>query len=143
MYARIGRYEVASGTWTFAHYPLDSVESPAGGFVGLSELTLLPDGTMAVVERDNQLGPDARIKRIYRVDPTSTTFAAAGSVLPVLDKELYLDVLDTLDAASISVPDKLEGLTVTSTGELWAVTDNDGVDENYGETLFIPLGSVS
>ena len=45
------------------------VQSPAGGFVGLSELTLLPDGTLAVIERDNQLGQDARIKRIYRVDP--------------------------------------------------------------------------
>jgi hypothetical protein len=37
----------------------------------------------------------------------------------------------------------LEGLAVTATGELWAATDNDGVEENYGETLFIPLGSVS
>ena len=32
---------------------------------------------------------------------------------------------------------------MTSSGELWAVTDNDGVEENYGETLFIPLGPVS
>ena len=44
-----------------------------------------------------------------------------------------------LDAQSISVPDKLEGLGVTAAGEVFLATDNDGVDENYGETLFFRL----
>jgi hypothetical protein len=42
--------------------------------------------------------------------------------------------------ASISVPDKLEGVGVTKDGRLYLATDNDGVDENYGETLFLGLG---
>ena len=55
---------------------------------------------------------------------------------PTLDKTLLHDILPTLDAASISVPDKAEGLGLTTDGRLLAVTDNDGVDENYGETVF-------
>lgn len=55
-------------------------------------------------------------------------------------KTLLRDVLDDLDARSISLPDKLEGLGVTAGGELFLATDNDGVDENYGETLFFGLG---
>jgi hypothetical protein len=140
---KIGRYDVAAGAWTFAHYPLDPVESPAdGAVVGLSELTLLPDGTLAVIERDNQLGPDARSKRVYGIDPASVTFAPHGGSLPVLSKELLRDVLDDLAGASITVPDKLEGLAVTAGGRVLLATDNDAVEENYGETLFLDLGPV-
>ena len=137
---KLGRYDVAAGTWTFARYPLDPVASPAGGFVGLSEITLLPTGQLAVVERDNQLGQDARIKRVYAVDPASVTWAPYGQSLPVLAKRLVRDLLPVLDAASIAVPDKLEGLAVTVDRRTFVVTDNDGVDENYGETLFLELG---
>ncbi len=136
---KIGRYEVATGVWTFASYPLDAVESPDGGWVGLSELTLLRGGRLAVVERDNQLGLAARIKRVYAIDPSSVDFVEHGSTLPVLHKTLLRDILPDLDAASISLPDKVEGLGVTRNGRVYVVTDNDGVDENYGETVFIRL----
>ncbi|NLT06020.1 MAG: esterase-like activity of phytase family protein, partial [Solirubrobacterales bacterium] len=36
---KIARYEVATGEWTFARYPLDAVASPAADWVGLSEIT--------------------------------------------------------------------------------------------------------
>ena len=49
------------------------------------------------------------------------------------------DVLEILDEASISVPDKLEGLGLTRDRRVFLVTDNDGVDENYGETIFLEL----
>lgn len=139
---KLGRYEVASGTWTFAHYPLNEVESPNGGWVGLSEITLLPNGKFAIVERDNQLALHARIKRIYTVDPSAVTFVPHGETLPVLTKTLYADVLAELDKHSISVPDKLEGLGLTADGRMFLATDNDGVDENYGETLFFEYDSV-
>jgi len=68
---KIGRYDVATKAWTFAAYPLDPVASPAGGWVGLSEITLLPDGRrVAIVERDDRIALDARVKRIYAVDLT-------------------------------------------------------------------------
>jgi hypothetical protein len=136
---KIGRYAVSAGTWSFAHYPLDSSESPNGGWVGLSELTARPDGTLLVVERDNQIALDARIKRLYTIAPASATFAPYGQSLPILKKTLVHDVLSELDAHSISVPDKLEGVGLTRDGKLYLATDNDGVDKNYGETLFFAL----
>ena len=36
-----------------------------------------------------------------------------------------------------------EGVRVTAGGEMFLDTDNDGVDENYGETLFFSLGPVA
>lgn len=139
-YVKIGRYEVSTASWTFARYPLDPVASPAGSWVGLSEVAALPDGRLAVVERDNQLGQEARIKRIYAIDPASVTFAAHGGPLPVLEKVLLRDVIGDLDAASISIPDKPEGLAIGADGMVYLATDNDGVDENYGETVFLRLG---
>lgn len=94
------------------------------------------------MERDNQLGQEARVKRIYAIDPTSATFAPHGDALPVLAKVLLRDIYDDLDAASISVPDKVEGMAVSADGQIFLATDNDGVDENYGETIFLELGAV-
>lgn len=48
-------------------------------------------------------------------------------------------MLGELERRSITVPDKLEGVGVTGEGKLFLTTDNDGVDENYGETLFFRL----
>ena len=122
-------------------YRLDAVESPTGGWVGLSELSLLADGHRAViVERDDRIALDARVKRLYGVDLTSVDWREHGQPLDTIAKTLLRDVRDDLDAHSISVPDKLEGLGVTAAGEIILATDNDGVDENYGETLFFSLG---
>ena len=137
---KVGRYDVAADGWTFAAYPMDAPESPAGGWVGLSEITVVPDVGVAIVERDNQLGQEAAVKRIYGIDPGSVEFVPADEELPLLDKRLLRDILADLDAGSISVPDKVEGLAVTADGTLYLSTDNDGVDENYGETLFLDLG---
>jgi hypothetical protein len=138
-HVKIGRYDVAKASWSFALYPLDPVESPNGGWVGLSELTLRSDGALLVVERDNQIGPDARIKRLYSFAPAETGFAAYGGTLPVVHKTLVRDVLPDLAERSISVPDKLEGVALGRDGRLYLATDNDGVDENYGETLFFSI----
>lgn len=140
---KIGRYEVAAGEWTFARYPLDPVSSPAGGWVGLSEISLLPDGERAaIVERDNQIALDARVKRIYGVDLTDpdVEWRPHGEPLDVVEKSLLRDALPDLDRRSISVPDKLEGLAVTADRRVLLATDNDGVDENYGEALLFGLG---
>lgn len=39
------------------------------------------------------------------------------------------------------ISDKPEGFAVTTGGELVAVTDNDGVENATGETLFLRLGN--
>jgi hypothetical protein len=139
-FVKLARYDVAQEEWTFASYPLDPVESPSGGFVGLSEITLLPYGNkVAIVERDDRIDRDARVKRIYGVDLDDVETRPYGEELEVVDKFLLRDVLDELDENSISIPDKLEGLAVTRDRKVFLATDNDGVEENYGETLFFGL----
>jgi hypothetical protein len=138
---KLARYDVADEEWTFASYPLDPVASPAGGWVGLSEITLLPGGRhVAIVERDDRIALDARVKRVYSVDLREVDWRPHGQTLDVVGKRLLRDVLDDLDEHSISVPDKLEGLGITSRGEIFLATDNDGVDENFGESLFFSVG---
>jgi hypothetical protein len=142
-FVKLARYDVAAERWTFARYPLDAVESPSGGWVGLSELALLPDGEhVAIVERDDRIALDARVKRVYGVDLTdpAVTWQEHGQPLDTVTKTLLRDVRGDLADRSISVPDKLEGLAITADGDVWLATDNDGVDENYGETLFFDLG---
>jgi hypothetical protein len=142
-FVKIGRYHVATGDWTFARYPLETTAAPpAAATIGLSEITPLPNGDFAIIERDNQLGQEARIKRIYEIDPDSVQFQPVGQSLPVLSKTLFADVIGDLRAASITVPDKLEGVAVTTDRRLFLVTDNDGVDENYGETVFLQFGRI-
>lgn len=139
---KIARLDVASDTWTFATYGLDGVESPTGGWVGLSEITLLPNGTFAIIERDNRVGTEARIKRVYGVDLGEVDFRAHGEELDGVDKVLLLDLLDDLAARSVLVPDKLEGLAVDARGRIFSVTDNDGLDEALGQTLFQRVGRI-
>ena len=133
---KIGRYDVAREEWTFALYPLDA--PPVGGWIGLSEITVLPNGNVAIIERDNQIGPLATAKKLYEVDVTATTFEPYGQPLNTVGKTLIEDLLDDLDDASITIPDKVEGFAVED-GRYFIVTDNDGVDENFGETIFVEL----
>lgn len=134
---KIARWDGAS--WSFVHYPL---EVPAAeGWDGLSEITLLPDGTFAIVERDNQLGTAAAIKRLYGVDLAAADFRTDLTVpLEIVHKTLLADVLDELESNSIWTPDKLEGFSVAADGQVYLVTDNDGLDESLGQTVFLRLG---
>ena len=133
---RIGIYDVASGTWSFVFYPLDAVESQRGGWVGLSDITSLGDGTFLVVERDNQGGPDAAIKRLYTIDLSS--FEEGQTI----DKTLVRDLIPDLLAPGGLVYEKIEGSAVTADGDVYIINDNDGVDDNSGETQLINLGNI-
>lgn len=140
---KIGRYNVATSEWGFVHYPLEAEGN--GDWIGLSELTLLPDGNFAVIERDKGWGtstsPVAELKAIYGIDLASADFRPYGAALVTIEKTLLRDVLPDLEKASIWTAEKLEGMAVTSDGELYVVTDNDGVDGATGETLFLGLGN--
>lgn len=134
---RIGVYDLATESWSFLYYPLDAVESQNGGWVGLSDLTSLGDGNFLVLERDNQMGPDAAIKRIYQV---TLAHAAANSTVT---KTLMRDLIPDLKATGGLVPEKMEGLAVTVNGDLWVNNDNDGVDDNSGENQLLRLGNIA
>ena len=140
---KIGRYQVASGQWDFVHYPLEPEGN--GDWIGLSELSLLRDGTFAVIERDKGWGPTtgfvAELKSVYRIDLASAPFRAFDDAagLVTIDKSLLFDLLPALEQRSIWTTEKLEGLGVAANGKIYAVSDNDGVDEATGETLFFPI----
>jgi len=132
-------YTPASGEWGAVHYPL---EAPAeGGWVGLSEITANGD-YVYVVERDNQIAGNAALKKLYRVPMSEMTPAALGDELPVVTKEEVHDFLPDLKALNGYVVDKVEGFAVDAADEGWVVTDNDGVDDSSGETLFWSIGTL-
>lgn len=139
-YARIGRYTPSGDEWKFFYYPLDTVESPAGGWVGLSEIVALDENELLVLERDNQSGPDARIKRLYTVRLDGHSPQSQGSALPVLKKTLARDLIRDLASSNGWLQEKVEGVTVARDGSVYIVTDNDGVEDNTGETQFMKLG---
>ncbi|MEU4681037.1 esterase-like activity of phytase family protein [Micromonospora sp. NPDC023737] len=134
---RLGRYDVAAGTWSWFGYQLNSTDVPAD-WVGLSEITVVGD-RLAVIERDKLNGPAAALKRVYTVPMPDS--AAAPGPLRVLPKTLALDVLPALRATNGWTQEKLEGLTVAGNGQVYAVTDNDALQDATGETVFLQLGT--
>ena len=138
-FVRIGRYETATGEWTFFYYPLDEATSPNGGWVGLSEITYLGNDKFAVIERDNQGNTDATIKRIYKFSIAGLTPLADTDTpkFPVINKTLVRDLMPDLKATGGAVLEKIEGLTVLHNGKLLVVNDNDGVDDSNGETQLL------
>jgi len=131
-------YKPKAKEWAAVRYPLDKTEA---GWVGLSEITA-HDGQLYIVERDNQIGDKAAIKKLYRVSLDGLKPAKLGGDLPVVEKTLAHDFMPDLKAANGYVLDKLEGFTIDNDGKAYAVTDNDGVDDSSGETLFFTIGNV-
>jgi hypothetical protein len=141
-HVRIGEYRPANGEWRFFYYPIDPVESPTADWVGLSEIVALSGDRLLVLERDNAGGPDARNKRLYSVSIAGVEPQPQGTAFPVLTKTLALDLLPALRASRGWTQEKVEGVAVTADRRLYIVTDNDGVDENTGETLLLRLGKT-
>lgn len=140
---KLALYNPADKSWGFVHYPLDKAKSPAGGWVGLSEITHLGGERFAVLERDNQGGEMAAIKQVTVIDLSGVTPAKAGETLPVVTKAVKLDVLPALAEGNGWLLDKPEGFTVTADGKMILVTDNDGVDDAPGETKILMLGDAA
>lgn len=137
---KIGVFNPNSEQWRFFHYPLD--QAPAGAWVGLSEITAVDEERFLVLERDNRSGPDAQVKRLYGISLAGVEPQPDGSALPLLRKRLVRDLLPDLAASNGWVPDKVEGVALNARGELFVVTDNDGVEDASGETHFLRLGRL-
>ena len=63
----------------------------------------------------------------------------AGGEHPVQLPTQLRDLLPDLDAASISIPDKIESLAVTADGTVYIATDNDGLTDG---SVFAVTGSL-
>ncbi len=125
-YTRIACYDLKTDAWDFFLYPLENTDTK-GDWIGLSEIVNLGNDKYAVIERDKLIGGAAKLKAAYTfslkdLKPfnaiTEETSMVAGSVI---NKTKVLDL-----KATIAPFEKLEGLTVTPNGKVWAAVDNDG-----------------
>ncbi|SIT76084.1 Esterase-like activity of phytase [Yoonia rosea] len=135
-HAKVLGYNLDSEEWSVIHYPLTV---PATGWVGLSEITA-HDDRVYFIERDNQLDARAVTKQI-----TSVPLSAMDAMVPlgetpaVLEPQLVVDLLPALTSTGGYVLDKVEALAITQNGTMWVATDNDGVDDHSGETMFFAV----
>lgn len=135
-FVKLVSYKPASKEWGAVHYPLEKAES---GWVGLSEITAHGE-YVYIIERDNQIGDAAKLKKLYRVAIADLKAAPIGGELPVVAKQEVHDFIPDLKSATNGyVVDKLEGFTFDKSGKAYALTDNDGVDDSSGETLFFQV----
>lgn len=139
---RLGRYTPADDKWEWFGYQLDAA-SGEGDWVGLSEIQV-HDGSLLILERDKMNGPDAKVKAIYRVAiPEGGEAFEPDNPSTVLPKTLARNLLPDLQAANGFVQEKVEGFAIAGNGNLYLVTDNDGLDDANGETQFLDLGPAS
>lgn len=134
-FTRLWIYDLGIGSWDHVRYEMEPIPA-AADWVGLSEITLLPDGSLALIERDNVTGEFSEIKSLIRIDAADL----ADGEIARSEKQAY-DVLPAMRATNGWIHDKLEGFAVTADGETYVITDNDGVDDSSGETQFLRLGS--
>jgi len=135
-FVKLVSYKPSSKEWGAVSYPLDKT---ADGWVGLSEISAHGD-FVYLVERDNLIGDAAKLKKLYKVAIADLKPAKIGGTLPVVTKQEAFDFIPHLKSATNGyVLDKLEGFAFDAAGKAFAVTDNDGVDDSSGETLFFPV----
>lgn len=139
---RIGRYDVATTSWSWFGYELEAPAAGGTDWVGLSEIVAVDANTLAVIERDKLNGPAAANKRIYTVEIPDAAAAASAASLVIAKKTLALDVLPALRETAGWTQEKLEGLTIGADANVYAVTDNDGLKDATGETVFLRLGAA-
>ena len=131
-------YNLDTREWGAVSYPKAAVET---GWTGLSEIVAHGD-YVYVVERDNQVGEAAAIKKIYRIPAAEMVPAPLGGELPMVSKEEVRDLIPDLLSTGGYVLDKVEGLAIAEDGTAWVATDNDGVDDSSGETMFWSIGKL-
>ncbi|MCG7493813.1 esterase-like activity of phytase family protein [Thalassobius sp. Cn5-15] len=137
-HVKLVAYNTKTKEWGAVHYPK---AEPAKGWVGLSEIVAYGD-YVYVIERDNQIGADAVTKKIYRIPTADMVPAPLGDALPVVSKEEVRDLMGDLKQLNGYVQDKVEGLAILPNGQAFVSTDNDGVDDHSGETLFFSIGQL-
>ena len=137
-HVKLVAYNLETKEWGAVHYPK---AEPATGWVGLSEIVAHGD-YVYVVERDNQHDYRAVTKKVYRIPLAQMVPAALGGELPVVEKELVRDLIPDLTSTGGFVLDKVEGMAIQPDGTAWISTDNDGVDDHSGETMFFSIGKM-
>jgi hypothetical protein len=134
-HAKVLGYNLETEEWSVIHYPLTPAET---GWVGLSEIVAHGD-YVYFIERDNQF-ENAATKQITRVPLSAMEgMVALGETPAVLEPEVVVDLLPYLTSTGGYILDKVEGLAIAADGTMWVSTDNDGVDDHSGETMFFAI----
>ncbi|MBV6657641.1 MAG: esterase-like activity of phytase family protein [Devosiaceae bacterium] len=129
-------YDLEAEAWSVIHY---RKTQPERGWVGLSEIVAHGDHVY-FIERDNQLDDRAVTKMITRVPLAALDdMVPLGETPAVLEPEMVVDLLPYLTSTGGYVLDKVEGLAIAEDGTMWVSTDNDGVDDHSGETMFFAV----
>lgn len=137
-HAKVLGYNLETEEWSVIHY---AKTEPATGWVGLSEIVAHGD-FMYFIERDNQHDARAVTKMITRVPMSAMDdMVALGETPAVLEPEMVVDLLPYLTSTGGYVLDKVEGLAIAEDGTMWVSTDNDGVDDHSGETMFFAISA--
>lgn len=131
---RIWIYDPSNKSWEHIAWELADLPANAS-WMGLSEITRTPDGAYLVIERDNLTGDFAASKKLVRFEMA----AASDDLISASDKKFF-DLLPEMKASHGWISDKIEGVAVTKNNHVFAVTDNDGVEDWSGETQFLDLG---
>jgi hypothetical protein len=88
------------------------------------------------------VGALAKTKILTRVALADLKPGELGKELAVVRKEIVRDLIPDLAMGNGYILDKVEGFTIDVAGNGYVVTDNDGVDNSSGETLFWTVGAV-
>lgn len=137
---RIGRYTPDGDKWDWFGYQLDTTATK-DDWLGVSEIAV-HNGELLVLERDKLNGPDARVKALYRVAIPEGA-GQTGNKPHVLPKTMARNLLPDLQATNGYVQEKVEGFAIAGNQNLYVVTDNDGLDDANGETVFLDLGPAA
>jgi Esterase-like activity of phytase len=138
---KILSYRPATAEWGVYHYPLNPPQA-ADSWIGLSEITAVGPDTFWVIERDNLFG-DQSFKTIQSFSVAGVKPARPGEASPpVLTKRLVANLVPELKKPHGTVLDKVESLAVDTQGQVFVITDNDGVDGTNGETQLLRLGKL-
>ncbi len=132
-------YDTKEKKWSAVHYPLEAAAE--GAWNGLSEITAHGD-YVYLIERDNQVGAKAALKKIFRVAIAELRGAEIGSELPVVKKEEVRDLIPDLAKNNGFVAEKVESFAIDAAGTGYVITDNDGVADSSGETFFWSVGKI-
>lgn len=131
---RLWIHDPDSGEWDSVPWELAPVPTDAS-WVGLSEITATGDD-LVLIERDNLTGDFAALKTLVKVG-----LADAKDGVTADEKVVYDLIPDFLETNGW-ITDKPEGVAITDDGDVFVISDNDGVEDWSGETWFLPLGDV-
>ena len=131
--SRIWKFDPVADVWTGIGWELAPVPENAA-WVGLSEITLAPNGELVLIERDNRSGDWTELKTLVTV-----SMDALSDGLVTADEKHIRDLIPAMERSRGWISDKPEGVAITDQGDVFVVTDNDGVDDWSGETSFLRI----